>query len=109
MIGNSKLGAGERGIVNDGRLLAAAGIDVAIDSVEAGVTDAVGKPAAVNASFRVEHRFRLFDPVDSGRRFAPKALRIALPARIDLVISARAGVHTLPPGIFSLFSDTLHC
>ena len=97
MIGDAALYAGERRIVDDRRLLAAPGIDVAVDGVEAGVADAVGEPAAVDARLRIEHRFRLFKPVDVGRRLAPKALRIALPARVDLVVAARTGVHGVSP------------
>src|ERR1700728_3323684 len=77
MISDGPLHAGERRIVNDRGLFAAPGIDMAVDRVEAGVADPVRKPAAV----------------DAGRRLAPKTERIALPARVDLVIAARTGVH----------------
>src|SRR4029453_16136086 len=66
---------------------------MAVDRVPAGVADAIGEPAAVNAGLGIEHRLRPLDPVDFGRGLAPKALRVALPARIDLVIAARLGVH----------------
>ncbi len=93
MIGDGPLHAGERRIVDDRGLLAAPGIDMAVDGVEAGVADPVRKPAAVDAGLRVEHRLRFLKPVDVGGRFAPKAKRIALPARIDFMIAARTGVH----------------
>src|SRR5580692_10639855 len=66
---------------------------MAVDGVEAGVADPVRKPAAVDAGVRIEHGLRLLEPVDIGRRLAPKTERIALPARVDLVIAARTGVH----------------
>ena len=93
MIGDGPLHAGERRIVNDGGLLAAPGIDVTVDGVEAGIADPVWKPAAIDTGVRIEHGFRLLEPVDVGRRLAPKAERVALPARVDLVIAARTGVH----------------
>ncbi len=104
MIGDGALYAGERRIVDDRGLLAAPGIDVAVDGVEAGVADAADKPAAVDAGLGIEHRFRLFEPVDVGRRLAPKALRIALPARVDLVITARTGVHNAASRVSASFS-----
>ena len=93
MVGDGPLRAGERRIVDDGGLLAAPGIDMAVDRVEAGVADPVGKPAAVDAGLRIDRGFRLLEPVDVGRRVAPKTERVALPARVDLVIAARTGVH----------------
>src|SRR6185437_992211 len=63
------------------------------ERVVAGVTDGIGKPAAVETRFGVEDFFRRLHPVDLARGFRPEALRVALPARIDVVIAARAGVH----------------
>src|SRR5580698_6350127 len=97
MIGDGAFLAGERRVVDDRRLLAAPGIDMAVDRIEAGVADAADEPAAIDARVRIEHGFGLFNPVDGGRRFPPKALRVALPARVDLVIAARTGVHDAPP------------
>ena len=93
VIGDGAFLPGERRVVDDRRLLAAPGIDMAVDGVEAGVADAADEPAAVDAGVRIEHGFGLFDPVDGGGRFAPKTLRIALPARVDFVIAARPGIH----------------
>ena len=93
MIGEDALGPRKRRIVDDGGLVAAPGIDVAVDGVEAGVADAAGKPAAVNAGLGIEDRLRLFEPGDVLGRLRPEPFRIALPARIDLVIAARADVH----------------
>ena len=68
-------------------------IDVAVDRVVAGVADAVGKPAAVDAGVGIEHGLGLLDPVDGVRRLAPESGRVALPARVDLGIAAGCGVH----------------
>src|SRR5262249_18844716 len=87
----------ERGIVDDRRLLAAPAQDMAVDRVPAGVADATGEPAPVDAGIGIEHLLGWLDPVDVPRRFAPKALRIALPARIDVAIAARAGIHGAAP------------
>ena len=97
MVADGALYAGKRRIVDDGGLLAAPGLDMAVDRVETGVADAVGKPAAVDAGLRIEHGFRLLEPVDVGRRLAPKAQRIALPARIDFMVAARTGIHGVLP------------
>ena len=87
----------KRGIVDDRRLLAAPAQDVAVDRVPAGVADAAGEPAPVDAGIGIEHLLGRFDPVDVPRRFAPKALRVALPARVDVVIAACAGIHGAAP------------
>ncbi len=90
---------GDGRIVDQRDLVVAAGQDVAVERVVAGVADAAGEPAAVDAGVLVEHLFRLLDPVDRLRRLAPEALRVALPARVDVVIAAGAGVHcAFPPG-----------
>ncbi len=101
MIGDGPFLVRERRVIDDRGLLAAAGIDMAVDGIETRVADASHEPAAVNAGRGVEHRFGLFKPVDVVRRFAPKGYRIALPAGIDLVIAARTGVH----GAFCLSSS----
>ena len=105
MIGEDALGPGKRRIVDDGGLVAAPGVDMAVDGVEAGVADPAGKPAAINAGLGIEDRLRLLEPVDVLGRLRPEALRIALPARIDLVIAARAGVH----GVFLPFHRSPPC
>ena len=87
----------ERGVVDDRRLLAAPAQDVAVDGVPAGVADAAGEPAAVDAGIGVEHLLGRLDPVDVPRRLTPKALRVALPAGVDVVIAARAGIHGAAP------------
>ena len=100
VIGDGALDPGERRIVDDRGLLAAPSVDVAVDRIEAGVADAADEPAAVDSRRRVENGFGLFEPVDSCGRLGPEALRVALPAGVDLVVAARAGVH----GAFSKVS-----
>src|SRR6516225_9329367 len=55
MIGDAALLPRQRGIVDDRRLLAAPAQDVAIDRVPAGVADAAGEPAPVDAGIGIEH------------------------------------------------------
>src|SRR4029079_7317088 len=93
VIGDAALYPGERRIVDDRCLLAASGHDVAVDRMEAGVADAADEPAAVDSRRRVEDGLGLLEPVDVLGRLGPKALRIALPARVDLAVAAWAGVH----------------
>src|SRR5260370_29092108 len=78
-------------------------MEVRIDGIKAGVGDPADEPPAVNASRGIENFFGFFKPVDIGCRLAPKCERIALPARIDLMVAARAGVHSsLPRSIHSI-------
>src|SRR5262245_62657837 len=70
---------------------------MAVDRVPAGVADATGEPAPVDAGVGIEHLLGRLDPDDVPRRFTPKALRVALPARVDLVIAARADIHGAAP------------
>src|SRR5262249_15166610 len=51
------------------------------------------EPAPVDAGTGIEHPLGRLHPVDVLRRFAPEALRVVLPAGIDLVIAAHAGIH----------------
>ena len=91
-IGERALLPGQRQIVDDCRLLAAALHHVAVDGVPAGVADAADEPAPVDAGIGIEHPLRRLDPIDLLRGFAPKPLRVALPAGIDLVIMAPSGI-----------------
>src|SRR3954451_13608918 len=70
---------------------------MAVDRVPAGVADTAGEPAPVHTGIGIEHLFGRLHPVDGLRRLAPEALRVALPAGIDLVIAARARVHGAAP------------
>ena len=92
-IGERALLPGQRRIVDDRRLLAATLPHVAVDGVPAGVADAADEPAPVDAGIRIEHPLRRLDPVDLLRGFAPKPLRVVLPAGIDLVIAAPSSIH----------------
>ena len=93
-IGEDALGIGDRRIVNERHLPAAAFGDVAVERVPAGVADRAGEPAAINAGIAVEHFLCRLDPVDFGRGLGPKAFRVALPARINFRVAALgAGIH----------------
>ena len=92
-IGERALLPGQRRIVNDRQLLAATLPHVAVDGVPTGVADAADEPAPVDAGIRVEHPLCRLDPVDLLRGFAPKPLRVVLPASIDLVIVAPSSIH----------------
>src|SRR5262249_52572188 len=98
------LGAGDRRIVDDRRLVGAAVLDVAVDRVVAGVADAVREPAAVDAGRRIEDLFRALDPVDRVRRLSPEAHRILQRAPVGLVVAAGARLNGVLPGL-----DTSDC
>src|SRR5690606_39015066 len=89
--------AGHGAVVDQRRLVAAPCRDMAVDGVVAGVADAAGEPAAVDAVMRIECGVEGPIPVDALRRLAPESLRIALPAFIDFVIARRHVV--LPSGL----------
>ena len=92
------LGVGDGRIVDQRRLVVAAGEAVAVERVVTGVDHAAGEPAAVDAGVLVEDFFRRLDPVDLLGGLAPEAFRVALPARVDVMVSAgrRASI-SLPP------------
>ena len=87
-IADAPLRMGDRAVVIDRRLVAAAGGDMAVDGVEAGVQRRVGKPAAVDAGLRVEDRLRRADPVDPLGRLGPESKRIGAPLRVDFAVAA---------------------
>ena len=93
VVGEDALGSGERRIVDDRRLRAAAAHHMAVDRVPAGVADGVGEPAAVDAGVRIEDPFRRLVPVDVARGLGPELLRIAPPALILVMVAAGAGIH----------------
>ena len=67
-VGEGLLGIGDWGIVDQRRLVVAAGGDVAVERVVAGVADAAGEPAAVDAGVLVEYLLRLLDTSRSPAR-----------------------------------------
>ena len=70
---------------------------MAVDRIPAGVADAANKPAATDAGIGIEHPLRALDPIDVLGGLAPKCLRVALPAGVDLVIAAGADIHGAAP------------
>jgi hypothetical protein len=99
IIRDDALGAGQRRIVDDGGLAAAPAVDMPIDRVPTGVADRARKPAAVNPRLRIEHLAGGLDPIDVLRGVRPEAVRVALPARIDLAVAAGASFHIAAPGL----------
>ena len=85
--------AGDRRIVDQRRLVVAPIGDMAVERVVAGVGDAAGKPAAIDAGGLVEDLLGLLVPVDRKRGLAPETLRVALPARVNVMIAACRRVH----------------
>ena len=71
-VGEGLHGVGDGEIVDQRRLVVAAGEHVTIERVVAGVAGRAGEPAAVNAGVLVEDLLRLLEPVDVRRRFAPR-------------------------------------
>ena len=87
-IGQRALRARERGIVDQRRLVAAPGGDMAIEAVLAGVADTIDIPAAVGARRRIENGLRCHDPVECGSGFMPETLGVLLPLGVNLMIAA---------------------
>ena len=89
---------GDGRIVNQSRLVVAAGGDVTVERIVAGVAGGAGEPAAIDTGVLVKDFFWLLVPVDLRCGFRPEHLRAALPVCIDVVITAGTGVHlTSPP------------
>ena len=93
-IGDGALGPGDRAVVIERDLVAAAGLDMPVERVEAGVAASVREPAAVDVGVGIENALRRLCPRDLARRLRPEALRIGAPAIIGLPIAA--GHHFAP-------------
>jgi hypothetical protein len=87
-IAEGALHPGERGVVDQRRLIAAPGRHVPVDRVMAGVAGRTHEPAAVDAGARIEHALGRLIPVDGARGLTPKAFRVALRAGVDVVVAA---------------------
>ena len=81
---------GHRAVVDQRRLPAAAGGDVAVERIVAGVQPPAREPAAVDAERGVEGANRGAVPVDAARRFRPVGGGVAAPRRVDLVVALAA-------------------
>ena len=84
-------GAGDRGVVDQRRLVGTAGDDVPVEGVVAGVEHAAGEPAVERRGVVVEDPLRRRDPVDAGRRVAPEPARVGQAAAVGLEVGARGG------------------
>ena len=91
--------ARQRRIVDQRQLIGAAAGDMAVERVVAGVDHRTREPAAVEAERGIEDLLRRLDPVDLGRRLAPKPFGVGERAGMDLVITAVVlNVHGVTPG-----------
>ncbi len=72
-VGVGAHGLRDRRVVDQGRLVGAAGDDVPVEGVVAGVEHAAGEPPVEGRGVVVEHPRRRGDPVDAGGRVAPEA------------------------------------
>ncbi len=107
-VGQSGDTACQRRIVDQRRLIAAAGRDVAIQCVVAGVDHGAGEPPAVKPHGGIEDLPGGRDPVDLPGRLAPKTLGIPERARMDLVIPAFSlDVHGAAPAVFDRLSPCM--
>ena len=89
-IGDGPLGRGDRAVVIERRLIAAAGFDMAVERVKAGVAARVGEPAAIDPRIRIEDHLGRARPGDLARGFGPKRLRIGAPLVIGLPVAAHS-------------------
>src|SRR5262249_29691205 len=79
---------GERRIVDQRELITASAGNVTIKRVVAGIDDGTVKPAAVDATGRIEDLLCGLDPVDLARSLCPEPLGIPERADIDVAVSA---------------------
>ena len=89
--------AGDGTVVNDCRLVAAAGFDVAVDGVVAGVELAPREPAIEGRIAGVQHLVPAPGPVDVLGRGGPEGVGIAERLGMGLVVRV---AHLGPPGSF---------
>ena len=76
-----------RAVVDQGNLLAAPAVNMSINSIVAGVADAIREPAAIDASTCIKNHLWCFEPINGARCIAPKSQRIALAVRIKRCIA----------------------
>ena len=84
--------AEHRGVVDEGRLIAPAGVDVAVERVVAGVQARPREPAVQGCSRAVYGDRGWSDPVHRGRRPEPEPLRVREALRVEPSV-ARPGKH----------------
>jgi hypothetical protein len=87
-VGDRALRLGNRAVVDDGGLLAAAGGDVAVDGVVASVEHATIEPLVEGRLVRTEHTPPGLDPVDEPSHLPPESLRLHERAPVELLIAA---------------------
>ena len=89
-ISEGALGAGDRAVVDQRRLVATAGCHMAVKGVVADIADGIREPAAIDAGLGIEHLLRRLGPLQGLRRRAPESGRIRTPAGIGFSVSARS-------------------
>ena len=86
-VGEALLGARDRAVVNQRRLVGTAALDMPVDAVVAGIAGRACEPSAVDVLIWIENRLPRRKPVDLAGRPCPERLRVPLPALIDLVVA----------------------
>ena len=85
-IGDALGGMGDRAVMDDGQLLSAPALHMAVDRVPAGVDHPVREPFIKRCILGEERLARRFDPVDGLGRLHPERIRVGLPATVDILI-----------------------
>jgi hypothetical protein len=83
-IGEDRDGLRHRRVVDQRRLVAPPGLDVAVEGVVARVQAAAREPAVERGAGVVEHPLPRLDPVDRGGGLCPKILRLIQRAPVHL-------------------------
>ena len=101
-VGKARRAAGDRAVVNDGRLLAAARLDVHVDRVVAGVDLGAREPAVKRRPAVVEHPIPAAVPGNGLGRLSPEPLGVAEGTLEDGVESA---AHVRDPPFLCSFRE----
>ncbi len=80
---------GDGAVVDESRLLTASRLHVAIETIVAGVGNAIDEPMSIGPAFRLENPLGLLEPVDRLSGIGPEAVRIGFPCGIHFGIAAR--------------------
>jgi hypothetical protein len=96
-VADAALGPGDRAVVNDSRLAAATGLDVAVHRIVAGVEPATLEPGVERGPAIVDHPLPFAVPMQGLGRLGPEGLGIAQAALVDLPIDT---VHRRSPVLF---------
>ncbi len=92
LVGDALLQMRHRAVVDDRQLVAAAGQDMAVNGVPAGVGNPVGEPFVQGRAVGVQRARGALDPVDCARGIHPEPLGIGLPPAVDVRIAMSAAL-----------------